>query len=47
MEDRHSIIILVLIFAFAMMTVKTIVRLETHQPLQTAVQAAEYPGSNR
>lgn len=47
MEDRHSIIILVLIFAFALMTVKTIARLETHHPLQTAAQAAQYPGANR
>lgn len=47
MEDRHSIVILALIFAFGLMTVKTIVRLETHPPLQTAAQAAEYPGVNR
>lgn len=46
MEDRHSIIILVLIFAFALMTVRTIVNLETHHPLQAA-QAADYPAANR
>jgi hypothetical protein len=45
-EDRHSIIILVLIFAFALMTVRTIVNLETHHPLQAA-QAADYPAANR
>lgn len=40
MEDRHAIIILFLIFAFALMTVRTVVQLETHQTLQTAAQAA-------
>ncbi len=45
MEDRHSIVILVLIFAFAIMTVQAIVRLE-HRPLQ-AVRAADYPTPTR
>lgn len=42
MEDRHSIIILVLILAFAFLTVRAIVRLESHHP----VHAGEYPGAN-
>ncbi|WP_269072122.1 hypothetical protein [Rhizobium sp. C4] len=43
MEDRHSIVILFLIFLFAVLTVKTIVRLETHRP----ALAAEYPSASR
>ncbi len=46
MEDRHSIIILLLVFAFALMTVRTIVRLETHVPVQAA-QAAQQPAADR